>query len=478
MARPRRRSGPSPRRRPREGAGDEGSCGRRTRPRSRVSLSASRRRGAGPSRCNSRIRRSSWAGWAGPSRSATSSSSATVGCRSMAARAVLDKLPVLRQAAEAAGRDPATIELGVFGVPGDAAVIDHVPRGRLRPLRPRRCRRRGATTCGVCSMPGVRRPSSSTPRLDLPPGSNLYGAGMGSYTIGQVAERSGFSATALRYYEGIGLVPPAGRSDAGYRLYDDRTLSRLAFITRAKQLGCSLEEITDLVEVWDGERCAPVQRRLHELITTKLHDAHRQLTELAVFTGQLRAAAAALAGEPVDGPCDDGCACLGEQSVRTPVALGASEDPPIACTLDAGEMPDRLTEWDRLLRPTRSGERRCRRAGGASSSTRASRWAHSPDWWSPSRRAARSSGSRSPSTAEVSPSRSTPPPTRSIWSRICSGTRDEVRRRGRPRRGGVRQGVTTSQSGGSRRAPRRDRPGPRRRQRSRRARPTIVWCGA
>jgi DNA-binding transcriptional MerR regulator len=174
---------------------------------------------------------------------------------------------------------------------------------------------------------------------------------MGSYTIGQVAERSGFSATALRYYEGIGLVPPAGRSDAGYRLYDDRTLSRLAFITRAKQLGCSLEEITDLVEVWDGERCAPVQRRLHELITTKLHDAHRQLTELAVFTGQLRAAAAALAGEPVDGPCDDGCACLREQSPRTPVDLGrASEDPPIACTLDAGEMPGRLTEWDRLLR--------------------------------------------------------------------------------------------------------------------------------
>jgi DNA-binding transcriptional MerR regulator len=174
---------------------------------------------------------------------------------------------------------------------------------------------------------------------------------MGSYTIGQVAHRTGFSATALRYYEGIGLVPPAGRSDAGYRLYDDRTLSRLAFITRAKQLGCSLEEITDLVEVWDGERCGPVQRRLHELVTAKLHDTDRQLTELAVFAGQLRAAAAELAGEPVDGPCDDGCACLHDRSERTPVALGRdSDDPPIACTLGAGEMQDRLTEWDRLLR--------------------------------------------------------------------------------------------------------------------------------
>ncbi len=173
---------------------------------------------------------------------------------------------------------------------------------------------------------------------------------MGSYTIGQVAERSGFSSSALRYYEGIGLVPPAGRSDSGYRLYDDRTLNRLAFITRAKQLGCSLDEITDLVEVWDGERCAPVQRRLHELVTAKLHDADRQLAELAVFTGQLRAAAAELSGEPVDGPCDDGCACLQDHSDRTPVTLGRKpDDPPIACTLGAGEMQDRLAEWDRLL---------------------------------------------------------------------------------------------------------------------------------
>jgi hypothetical protein len=44
---------------------------------------------------------------------------------------------------------------------------------------------------------------------------------MSRYTIGEVAERSGFPATALRYYEGIGLVAPTGRTAAGYRLYDD-----------------------------------------------------------------------------------------------------------------------------------------------------------------------------------------------------------------------------------------------------------------
>src|SRR4051812_35209383 len=111
------------------------------------------------------------------------------------------------------------------------------------------------------------------------------------YTIGQTAERSGFSASTLRYYEGIGLVEPSTRSGAGYRLYDDRTLARLTFIARAKQLGCSLEDIADLVGVWDGERCGPVQKRLHDLVTEKLEEAERQIDELTAFRDQLQSAA-------------------------------------------------------------------------------------------------------------------------------------------------------------------------------------------
>ena len=83
---------------------------------------------------------------------------------------------------------------------------------------------------------------------------NLYGDGVSTYTIGETAKRSGFSASALRFYEDIGLVDPTTRSEGGYRLYDDASLVRLAFIARAKQLGCSLEEVTDLVEIWDGQR--------------------------------------------------------------------------------------------------------------------------------------------------------------------------------------------------------------------------------
>ena len=133
---------------------------------------------------------------------------------------------------------------------------------------------------------------------------------MSNYSIGEIADRSGFSTSALRYYEGIGLVEPTTRTGAGYRLYDDDTLSRLAFIARAKQLGCTLEEITDLAGLWDRERCGPVQKRFHDLVTTKLAEAERQIAELATLTGELRGVAAQLAGPAVDGPCSEGCACL------------------------------------------------------------------------------------------------------------------------------------------------------------------------
>lgn len=63
-----------------------------------------------------------------------------------------------------------------------------------------------------------------------------------TYQIAEVARRSGFSPSTLRYYEDIGLLPPAARTEGGYRAYDDGSLARLAFIARAKQLGCTLEQ--------------------------------------------------------------------------------------------------------------------------------------------------------------------------------------------------------------------------------------------
>jgi MerR family transcriptional regulator, copper efflux regulator len=178
---------------------------------------------------------------------------------------------------------------------------------------------------------------------------------MSTFTIGQVADRTGFSASALRYYEGLGVVTPAARTEAGYRLYDDATLRRLTFIGRAKQLGCSLDEITDLLAVRNGEQCGPVQRRLHGLITDKIRATQDQLAELTAFGAQLQSAAARLDTEPIDGPCGDECACVSDGSTTSPTAApvvlvaSPASDPPIACTLEPDAMPDRLADWQTLL---------------------------------------------------------------------------------------------------------------------------------
>jgi DNA-binding transcriptional MerR regulator len=180
-----------------------------------------------------------------------------------------------------------------------------------------------------------------------------------TYKIAEVADRSGFTASTLRYYEELGLVPPAGRTTAGYRLYDDSTLARLAFISRAKQLGCTLDEITDLTVAWEGERCEPVQARLRELVDAKIADAQERIAEMVAFTAQLQQAAAALSRHTPDGPCDDECGCAtpvdGTASSPTSVQLTGkpltASDPPIACTLEASDMPARLEAWNAVLAP-------------------------------------------------------------------------------------------------------------------------------
>ena len=101
----------------------------------------------------------------------------------------------------------------------------------------------------------------------------------------------------LRYYEQVGLIEPQ-RTPAGYRVYDDRSLLRLTFISRAKALGLSLEEIAEVADLWDGDRVGPCRTGSVRCWPTRSRACDHQARDAEALGRQLRHVAAGLEGLP------------------------------------------------------------------------------------------------------------------------------------------------------------------------------------
>ena len=77
--------------------------------------------------------------------------------------------------------------------------------------------------------------------------------------IGQAAERAGVSARMVRHYEGLGLLAGVARTDSGYRQYTEADVHSLRFIRRARDLGFSMDEIAQLLGLWQDKARASSQ---------------------------------------------------------------------------------------------------------------------------------------------------------------------------------------------------------------------------
>lgn len=187
-----------------------------------------------------------------------------------------------------------------------------------------------------------------------------------SYRIAEAARLVGVAPTTLRYYEDIGLLAKPVRGSNGYRAYDEDDVARLRFVTAVKNLGIPLSDVRELVAAYGVDDCSTVAHHVVETVAARLTETQDRIGELVALAAQLQTVAARLADAPTGTACGDGCPCatvatepLPTTRTLVPLTLGARpaapalvEAPdaaPVACSLAAADVPDRVTDWQTLV---------------------------------------------------------------------------------------------------------------------------------
>ncbi|MCG2584191.1 Cu(I)-responsive transcriptional regulator [Massilia sp. TS11] len=115
------------------------------------------------------------------------------------------------------------------------------------------------------------------------------------HNIGEAAKLSGVSAKMIRHYESIGLIQAVNRTEAGYRLYGESDIRVLQFIQRARALGFSLEQIGNLLTLWQDKNRA--SKDVRALAKRHLAELDEKISELQAMKRTLEHLAACCHGD-------------------------------------------------------------------------------------------------------------------------------------------------------------------------------------
>lgn len=103
--------------------------------------------------------------------------------------------------------------------------------------------------------------------------------------IGEAARESGVTAKMIRYYESVDLLEPKGRTDAGYRVYGRQEVHTLRFIRQARHLGFSLDDIGQLLTLWQDRSRASAE--VKAIALQHVAELDRRIAELSEMRNTL-----------------------------------------------------------------------------------------------------------------------------------------------------------------------------------------------
>ncbi|GAA3539239.1 Cu(I)-responsive transcriptional regulator [Zobellella aerophila] len=133
--------------------------------------------------------------------------------------------------------------------------------------------------------------------------------------IGEAAKQARVSAKMIRHYEQIELLKPAGRTEAGYRQYDEQNIEVLRFIRQSRLLGFSIRQIDALLTLWqDPDRPS---REVKRVAQQHLQEVENKMRELALMQATLQRMIAACPGDE-----QPDCAILDQLSSSEPSLPG------------------------------------------------------------------------------------------------------------------------------------------------------------
>ena len=117
----------------------------------------------------------------------------------------------------------------------------------------------------------------------------------GWFNIGETAKASGVSAKMIRHYEAIGLIGAPRRTDAGYRVYDERDVQVLQFVHRGRALGFSLDQIKTLLALWQDKQRA--SKDVRAMARQQIADLDRKIADMQSMRRTLEKLASACHGD-------------------------------------------------------------------------------------------------------------------------------------------------------------------------------------